>query len=69
MNKTNNGHYRPFPQIKRDCKQCNNLIAIEKNSHGIECIRCKIESNNRYPYIEGIYCARYEGKDAEAAKQ
>ena len=69
MSKPNDGYYRPFPQVKRDCKQCSNLIGIEKNSHGIECIRCKVESDNRYPYIEGIYCARYEGKDAEAAKQ
>lgn len=65
MEKANNGHYRPFPQIKRDCKQCNNLIGIEKNSHGIECIRCKVEPDNKYPYVEGIRCARYEEREQE----
>lgn len=60
MKPTDKGYYRPFDQTERDCRKCRNLIEIKPNGRGIECIRCKVEPDNKYPYVEGIRCARYE---------
>lgn len=63
MKPTDKGYYRPFDQTERDCKKCKNLIEIKPNSRGVECIRCKVEADNRYPYVKGIRCARYEDRE------
>lgn len=40
------GYYRPFPQDKRDCKKCANLIEIGCYKSDKEYIRYKVENEN-----------------------
>ena len=57
------GKYRPFEQIKRDCKKCRLYKGKEKHVSGAEHMRCELADNIKVPYIEdGIICARYEEK-------
>lgn len=60
------GNYRPFKQVKHNCKTCANLIETGVNSQGNEYFKCTIEGNNRYPYVaDGIVCACYREKECE----
>jgi hypothetical protein len=66
----NSGHYRPFPQIKRDCKTCKKYIEKVENRNGAEYMRCELSPRITIPYmVDGIkcekYCAAYEAKDNE----
>lgn len=60
---SDNGKYRPFEQIKRDCKTCKKYIEKVMHRSGAEYLRCEISPSITVPYIEdGIICARYEEK-------
>lgn len=63
----NSGNYRPFPQIKRDCKTCKNYTEKVENRNGAEYMRCTLSPDFTTPYYEnGVLCARYEKKERES---
>ena len=61
---SDNGKYRPFEYIKRDCKKCRKYLGKEKHNSGAEYMRCELAENMKVPYIEdGIICAQYEERE------
>jgi hypothetical protein len=61
MSKTDNGYYRPFNYIKRDCKKCKKYLGEEKHISEHEYMRCELSPSIKTPYYpNGVLCARYE---------